>query len=362
MNASDDLPKFICTICYKKVNLFHEFYNKVQTIQHDFLQKRALTTNPIECDEVYENTVSNANVGEYAEILISEVVKMEPCVYEPPHWLDSSHLSSPTALSTSSNQCETSTERPDVLDQGAIESAILAYFEPSCDLCPMELGSFNRAIEHYLADHKITNGYMKCCGKKFKSQKSVEDHARWHVNDANGTTKCDSNQRNASLTRKVRKMPKIRVKKETPKNATKTKGKLSTVKRKREASRTDDSDDVINDQSTTQIQKRKLCRICPSKLHRKTRQSCDICMKYICGEHTVRLIKCGNCIGQPDKYDETEKEWGDMARQRCVVCRKVDKRDRKVRQMCSYCKIPTCNEHGHITKKCHECAMATVQT
>lgn len=54
------------------------------------------------------------------------------------------------------------------------------YFDKKCDLCDTELDNFSDAQRHYLKEHKIRDGYLKCCGIKHKTSRTVLDHAHWH--------------------------------------------------------------------------------------------------------------------------------------------------------------------------------------
>lgn len=59
---------------------------------------------------------------------------------------------------------------------------IAQHFDATCDLCSVELKTLKRAITHYDSEHNIDEGYLKCCGLKFKRDKLVMDHVRWHIN------------------------------------------------------------------------------------------------------------------------------------------------------------------------------------
>lgn len=54
------------------------------------------------------------------------------------------------------------------------------YFDKKCDFCDTELDNFSDAQRHYLKEHKIRDGYIKCCGIKHKASRTVLDHAHWH--------------------------------------------------------------------------------------------------------------------------------------------------------------------------------------
>lgn len=57
---------------------------------------------------------------------------------------------------------------------------LLQEFDTTCDICSIELGSLKKSITHYRKCHKI-DGYIKCCGLKFKQDAHIEDHIKLHV-------------------------------------------------------------------------------------------------------------------------------------------------------------------------------------
>lgn len=56
------------------------------------------------------------------------------------------------------------------------------YFDKTCDMCSTTFDSLNKAHEHYLKEHKIAKGYVKCCGVKFKQMWHIREHIGWHLN------------------------------------------------------------------------------------------------------------------------------------------------------------------------------------
>lgn len=60
------------------------------------------------------------------------------------------------------------------------------YFDNSCDKCPVRFDSFQQAYSHYLREHGVRKGYVKCCGAKFSDVGRINDHIKWHKhNDLN---------------------------------------------------------------------------------------------------------------------------------------------------------------------------------
>lgn len=59
---------------------------------------------------------------------------------------------------------------------------IKLFFDMQCDVCKMQLFSLQHAKLHYLEEHDIPDGYLKCCEMKFRELKSINDHLEYHVN------------------------------------------------------------------------------------------------------------------------------------------------------------------------------------
>lgn len=55
-------------------------------------------------------------------------------------------------------------------------------FDMSCDKCNFEFESFKIAQEHYVVEHKIPRGYLKCCKGKLWSETQAKEHIHWHLN------------------------------------------------------------------------------------------------------------------------------------------------------------------------------------
>ncbi|XP_055314294.1 zinc finger protein 845-like [Sitodiplosis mosellana] len=62
-----------------------------------------------------------------------------------------------------------------------IKSTIEGYFEWKCELCDAQLDSITLAKSHYSSEHKNPNGYLRCCGTKMYSNRTVLDHVQWHI-------------------------------------------------------------------------------------------------------------------------------------------------------------------------------------
>lgn len=62
------------------------------------------------------------------------------------------------------------------------QAVINEHFDMTCDHCDAKFQDFYAAIDHYKEIHKNPNGYVKCCGYKYKLRKKVFDHILWHLN------------------------------------------------------------------------------------------------------------------------------------------------------------------------------------
>lgn len=61
-----------------------------------------------------------------------------------------------------------------------INEMINAHFDKTCDICGADLDSYLVAQRHYLKEHKVRDGYLKCCNIKLKTHRTVLDHVHWH--------------------------------------------------------------------------------------------------------------------------------------------------------------------------------------
>lgn len=64
-------------------------------------------------------------------------------------------------------------------------SRMQQFFDMRCEKCETEFSSLQHARLHYLEEHEISNGYIKCCGKKFGEVKQINEHLHYHQNPNN---------------------------------------------------------------------------------------------------------------------------------------------------------------------------------
>lgn len=68
-----------------------------------------------------------------------------------------------------------------VINAAAIERVIATHFNMQCDHCDSVFKSLQEAQFHYMHEHQIADGYIQCCGLKFKKTINIEGHALWHL-------------------------------------------------------------------------------------------------------------------------------------------------------------------------------------
>lgn len=70
------------------------------------------------------------------------------------------------------------------LNTDEIEQNFNKYFDMSCDLCSdgTNFNSLAQIKYHYLNEHQINDGYIKCCeSMKLKTQDQILDHVPYHI-------------------------------------------------------------------------------------------------------------------------------------------------------------------------------------
>lgn len=68
-----------------------------------------------------------------------------------------------------------------LLDAEKIETVIATHFDFNCDHCELVFKSIQEAQYHYMHEHQIADGYIKCCRSKFKKICDIEGHVLWHL-------------------------------------------------------------------------------------------------------------------------------------------------------------------------------------
>lgn len=63
-----------------------------------------------------------------------------------------------------------------------VERVISTHCDMKCDLCDTIFKSLPEAQYHYMYNHNIDDGYIKCCSTKFKKMEKLKGHIHYHLN------------------------------------------------------------------------------------------------------------------------------------------------------------------------------------
>lgn len=67
------------------------------------------------------------------------------------------------------------------LNLEVINDVIATNFNMKCDHCDSVFKSLQEAQFHYMHEHQISDGYIQCCGVKFKQAIVIEGHVLYHT-------------------------------------------------------------------------------------------------------------------------------------------------------------------------------------
>lgn len=69
------------------------------------------------------------------------------------------------------------------LNAETIDDIIATHFNMKCDHCDSASAfkSLQEAQYHYMHEHQIADGYIQCCGAKFKQTSAIEGHVLYHI-------------------------------------------------------------------------------------------------------------------------------------------------------------------------------------
>lgn len=215
MTELDVLPKYICSSCFDKVSGFHGFYRDVHAAQQNFIES-LVKSEPEFGDAValpLPSIADESNIDAFAEVskeldddgghsegdnIVEKaesedkfgISLMESETCDDPDEYQGSFIDEQDFKvenvgidedATTEDEAKPVNSMNKAIDAATISSVIAEYFDLTCDLCSVELKSFKHAISHYSTKHKNKNGYLKCCGLKFKQKMHVVDHVRWHL-------------------------------------------------------------------------------------------------------------------------------------------------------------------------------------
>lgn len=289
---------------------------------------------------------------------IRDNIKIEPMDWVIPEFSDTSPSPESPANGESTSYDATPSDWDGKLEKATIAAAIAEYFEPTCELCPMELNSLERAIEHYRLDHQMDGGFLKCCGRKIRTATFMEKHIRMHLNGNDEPELLPMKKRKKPADSIQRKKAKQIAKRLLPTRIKKTENTKDPLSSKNNLSKLKES--RLNEEKLVKTNDRKRCFICRLKYKRdrKVQTTCVNCQKHTCNDHAVHTIKCYECVDVPLSSLPSlgSHSVTDGVRKRCVFC--PTKLSRKVRQLCLCCARFTCNEHAIVTRTCETCVAA----
>lgn len=72
-------------------------------------------------------------------------------------------------------------EKKSKLSPEIVKDVIATHFNMKCDHCDNVFKSLQEAQFHYMHEHQIADGYVQCCGVKFKHIAAMEGHAFYHI-------------------------------------------------------------------------------------------------------------------------------------------------------------------------------------
>lgn len=67
------------------------------------------------------------------------------------------------------------------ITQMDVDRAVGNDCDMTCDMCDSEFESLPEAQYHYLHEHNISDGYIKCCSIKYKTIEKLKKHLFWHL-------------------------------------------------------------------------------------------------------------------------------------------------------------------------------------
>lgn len=79
------------------------------------------------------------------------------------------------------NQWDQLKAKKSALDADEIERVMSTHFDMKCIHCASVFKSLQAAQYHYMHDHGIADGYIRCCGLTFKKPDHIEGHVLWHL-------------------------------------------------------------------------------------------------------------------------------------------------------------------------------------
>lgn len=71
-------------------------------------------------------------------------------------------------------------EKTDIT-QMDVDRTIANHCDMNCDMCDTKFKSLPEAQYHYMHEHSISDGYIKCCNSIYKTIEKLKGHIFWHL-------------------------------------------------------------------------------------------------------------------------------------------------------------------------------------
>ncbi len=200
------MSEWLCQICWIQTKTFHNFYKRIKNRHENYLKP----TKTAACTEIkQERNISPVEAEHTLEADLHHFVKWEKI--EPPEPLpdksiykevnsdfeesnevgksevsDNKHIPSSTKTVTNDDSPGKSELKDySLLSQSGREvqdTQIREFFNMNCELCSdVEFATLLKAKQHYRKVHD-TQGYIKCCGRKFIKRQHIVQHICNHTN------------------------------------------------------------------------------------------------------------------------------------------------------------------------------------
>lgn len=197
---NEDLPKFVCLLCWGKVEKFHLFSEEVKLAQSKYLDELKFAdpfpdiADDAMCIDSSNKTEIDKTLSSFPQIKSVESIRaVQPSTASHQH--HSIHAAAVAAadLGDSDNSdeqnLENSTEMPTPWFSGLSEAqrleTVRQYFDMSCEICPnLSFKSDTEARIHYLRHHQKM-GYIRCCSKRYYDKINVYNHIEFHKHPEN---------------------------------------------------------------------------------------------------------------------------------------------------------------------------------
>lgn len=187
--GNDDLPKFVCLVCWAKVEKFHLFSEEVKLAQSKYLDELKFV-DPFPDIDDDGMCIDNANQNAFDEPQTSlpQIKSVESIAVVQPSNASNEQHSTAADSDDSDNSDEQSLEHAagmptpwfSGLSEAERDETVQQYFDMSCEICPNILfKSDSEARLHYLRQHQKM-GYIRCCSKRYYDKINVYNHIEYH--------------------------------------------------------------------------------------------------------------------------------------------------------------------------------------